>query len=210
MQIKLYYAPIACSLVPLINLTEANATFETVALNMAAAHHMAPDYVAINPKHKVPMLAIDGELLTENVAINIWIARTFPAAKLLPAGSMPEIQAVSLMNWFGSGIHPHLARINSPSKFATGADQSVKDLAAGFLDEAFGIADHKLAGREFFFDHFTAVDSYFFWCWRRATQFKLPLTKFANCAAHYARMEQRPSVQKALAFEASTLAKFAA
>ena len=30
-----------------------------------------------------------------------------------------------------------------------------------------------LADRDWFFDHFTAVDAHFFWCFRRGTQFNL-------------------------------------
>ena len=212
MTIKLYYAPTTCALVPWVNLTEAGADFETVALNFRKAQHMSPEYLAINPKHKVPMLVVDGVKLTETVAIQQGIARTFPAAKLLPEDSMQELQAISLMSWFSSGIHPHLARINSPAKFCDvpGADASVKALANDLLQEAFGLAESLLAGRDYFLDRFTAVDPYFFWCFRRARQFELPLSHFSNCQAHFVRLGQRPSVQKVLDFERETLARFAA
>ena len=62
-------------------------------------------------------------------------------------------------------------------------------------------SDELLAGRDFFFEHFTAADAHFFWCFRRATQFELDLSKFANCKAHFERMKTRPSVQKLLNFE---------
>ncbi len=212
MQLTLYYAPNTCALAPFVNLAEAGAAFDVHAMNFRKAEHMSPDYLAINPKHKVPMLVIDGERLTENVAIQVWIARQFPAAKLLPADPMGEIKAISLMGWFGSGIHPHLARINSPTKFcdAPGSEESVPRLAAKQLHENFKIADDLLKGREFFFDHFTAVDPYFFWCFRRATQFKLPLEQYSHCQAHFARIGERPSVRRVFAFETETLARHAA
>jgi hypothetical protein len=59
--------------------------FEVRPLNFGKRQHLALDYLKINPKHKVPTLIIDGEVLTENVAIQTWIARQFPAAKLIPA-----------------------------------------------------------------------------------------------------------------------------
>ncbi len=211
MKIQLYYAPTACSLVPWVTLTETGAPFETVKINMRKAEHMSPDFMALNPKHKVPLLIIDGEKLTENVAIQIWIARNFPAAKLLPTAVTDEIQAISLMSWFASGVHPHLARINSPTKFAgAGSEEAVKKLANEQLQEAFAIVEAKLAGHEFFFDHFTAVDAYFFWCFRRATQFELPLAHFKNCQSHFTRMQQRPSIASVLNFEKQTLAGFSA
>ncbi|MEO8442183.1 MAG: hypothetical protein ABI547_06815, partial [Betaproteobacteria bacterium] len=66
-----------------------------------------------------------------------------------------------------------------------------------------------LAGREWFCDHFTAVDAYFFWCFRRALSFKLDLSAFGNCMAHFERMKQRPSVQKVQAYEKEVVDAFA-
>src|SRR5918997_7044588 len=108
MQIALYYAPMTCALVPYVTLTEAGADFEVRDLNTRANHHKTPEFLSLNPKHKVPVLVIDGEPLTENVAIQIWIARQFPHAQLLPASPWAEIQAISLMAWFASTVHPHL------------------------------------------------------------------------------------------------------
>lgn len=212
MQLALYYAPTTCALVPYVSLVEASAEFESRPINMRKSENNSPAFLAVNPAHKVPVLMIDGEALTENVAINLWIARNFPAARLLPVDAMGEIRAVSLMGFFGSGVHPHLARINSPAKFCDAPDSadSVRRQAAKQLDECFGIIDRRLAGREHFFDHFTAVDAYFFWCFRRATQFELALSGFAHCQAHFARMAQRASIKRVLAYEAEVLAGFAA
>ena len=75
--------------------------------------------------------------------------------------------------------------------------------------ELFKIADDLLAGRAFFFDHFTAPDAHFFWAQRRARQFELDLAGFKHCTAHFERMLGRPSVQKLLAFETSVQDEFA-
>ena len=172
---------------------------------------MTPEYLRLNPKHKVPVLVIDGAPLTENVAIQIWIARHFPAARLLPADPMQELHAISLLAWCASGIHPFLSRINSPPRVCDlpGAEESVRRLAQQQLFENYQIADDKLAGREWFFDHFTAVDAHFFWCFRRGTQFNLDLSQFRNCIAHFERMQQRPSVRKLLAYEREVQTAFA-
>jgi glutathione S-transferase len=211
MKILLYYAPIACSLVPYVTLTEANANFEVRTLNLRKDQQRSVDYLKLNPKHKVPLLVVDGQPLSENVAIQIWIARNFPQAKLLPSDPWQELQAVSLLSWCSSGIHPFLARINSPSKVCSlpGADESVRKLAAGLLFENYKIADDMLAGREYFFGHFTAADAHFFWCFRRGLQFDLDLSGFANCSAHFERIKGRPSVQKLLAYEKAIQEQFA-
>jgi glutathione S-transferase len=211
MEILLYYAPIACSLVPYVTLTEANANFEVRTINLRKEQQRSADYLKLNPKHKVPLLVVDGKTLSENVAIQIWIARNFPKAKLLPADSWQELQAISILSWCSSGIHPYLARINSPSKVCDLRDtgESVRKMAVGPLFENYKIADGMLAGREYFFDHFTAADAHFFWCFRRGLQFKLDLSGFPNCSAHFERMTNRPSVQKLLSYEKAILEEFA-
>jgi glutathione S-transferase len=211
MEILLYYAPIACSLVPYVTLTEANANFEVRTINLRKEQQRSADYLKLNPKHKVPLLVVDGKTLSENVAIQIWIARNFPKAKLLPADSWQELQAISILSWCSSGIHPYLARINSPSKVCDLPDtgESVRKMAVGPLLENYKIADGMLVGREYFFDHFTAADAHFFWCFRRGLQFKLDLSGFPNCSAHFERMTNRPSVQKLLSYEKAMLEEFA-
>lgn len=210
MQLTLYYAPIACSLVPYVTLTEAGASFEVKAVNLGGQQQMTPEYLKLNPKHKVPVLVVDEKALTENIAIQQFIARSFPAAKLLPPDPWNELQAISLMSWCAAGIHPFLSRINGPLKVCNvpGTEESVKKAAMEALDESFRILDGKLAGHDFFFDHFTAVDAYFYWCFRRAGQLGVNHRDYPNCAAHFARMESRASVKKALAFEADTAASF--
>lgn len=211
MEILLYYAPNTCALAPYITLTEAGAAFEARPLNFRKGQNRSPDYLKLNPKHKVPLLVVDGQVLSESVAIQMWIARTFPQARLLPADPWQELKAISLLSWCSSGIHPFLARINSPPRVCDvpNSEASVRRVAQEQLFENFKIADDLLAGREFFFDHFTAPDAHFFWCFRRASQFELDLSGFPNCAAHFERIKSRPSAQKLLAFEKSVVDDFA-
>ncbi|MBI3045194.1 MAG: glutathione S-transferase family protein [Betaproteobacteria bacterium] len=149
--------------------------------------------------------------LVPYVALQIWIHRQFPKAKLLPADPMQEVRAISLMAFFASGIHPHLTPNVRPQNYCDlpGSEDGVKRVANRLLFEDLKIVDDLLAGREWFFAHFTAVDAYFFWCFRRALTFKLDLAAFPNCMAHFERMQRRPSVQKVTAFEKKVLEEFA-
>jgi len=211
MEILLYYAPNACSLVPYVTLTEANAQFDVRVLNFRRHEQMSADYLKLNPKHKVPYLVVDGRGLSENVAIQTFIARQFPSAKLLPSDPWHEPEAISILAWCASGIHPFLSRINNTARVCNvpGTDASVRQCGKDMLFEACKIADDMLKGREFFFDHFTAADAHFFWCLRRGVQLDVDHSGFPNCAAHFDRVKARPSVQKVLAFERSALDGFA-
>lgn len=210
MDIALYYAPVSCALAPYITLTEAGAAFEVRLIDLGRQQQMTPEYVKINPKHKVPLLVVDGEAMTESTAIQVWIARAFPEARLLPEEPWQELQAIALHSWCSSGIHPYLTRIFAPPRVCDlpGTKENVVGHAKDYLSEAFGIAEGMLEGRTYFFDRFTTPDAHFFWCCRRTTQLGLDLSAFPNSAEHFERMLGRESVQKLLAYEEKVIAEF--
>ena len=211
MKLTLYFAPMTCALVPFVTLTEAGAEFEVQAVNTRKGGNRTPGFLRLNPKHKVPVLVMDGEPLTENIALQIWINRQYPKAKLLPADPAQEIKAISLMAFCASGIHPHLTPNARPENYCDlpGSEESVKRVANKLLFEDLKVIEDLLAGREWFFPHFTACDAYFFWCFKRAISFKLDVSGFRNCMAHHERMQGRSSVQKVIAYEKGLQEEFA-
>jgi len=205
MKITLYHSPGACSMAPYISLLEAGADFDVNIVNIKNNEQSAPDYEAINPKKKVPLLVVDGKGLTENVAIQSWIAEAFPDANLLPSDSWDHKQALSYMGWFGAGIHPHITRHFKPAKFTAHEDahDDLKAKAKAMLIEQLMLVDNKLADKTWFFDHYTACDSYFFWIYNRSAAEGFDLTALKHATAHNERMLERESVQKVLAHKAT-------
>lgn len=209
MTITLYYAPRACTLAPCMALHEAGAKFEVETLDLGAGDQRSDAYRAINPKMRVPALVVDGAVLTENVAILTWIAHKYPVAELMPSEPMPYAQALSLMAWFASGIHPSLTPLSRPGVFCDMPDsaESVRRLARTRLNDAFRVAEGFLGGREWLLDRFGVVDAYFFWCTRRAGQLGIDFSAYPNCHAHFERVALRPSAQRVLAHETEVLQK---
>lgn len=207
MTLILHYAPVACSLVPYVALTEANAPFEVLVVDFMKGKHLTPEFLRLNPKHKVPVLVVDGEALTENVAILQWIAHRYPAAHLLPAEGPEQFKSVAFLAWCASGIHPHLTPNVLPQRYCDlpGSAESVRRCAHKMLGQAFEIAESQLGDRSWFFSAFSAADIYFFWCFRRAKMFNLEATGLPHCRAHFDRMMDRASVRQLVAFEAKTL-----
>ncbi|AKH98911.1 glutathione S-transferase [Hoeflea sp. IMCC20628] len=211
MNIALYYAPFSCALVPYVMLTEAEVSFDVRPLNIRGKANMTPEYLALNPKHKVPLLLVDGEPLSENVAIQLWIARSFPHVRLLPTEPWAEAQAVSLLSWFASGIHPGISRYNAPLKFCdvAGTEDSTRRLAGASLLEGFRLAEKMLEGRTYLLDEYSSADIYLFWCFRRSGFFPgLDLSGFENIAAHSERLAERSSIRKALALDDAVKQQF--
>jgi len=203
--LRLYHAPFACSLAPYIALLEIGAEFGLELVDLRKGMQLEQKFLAINPKHKVPALVIGKQVLTENVAILLWIARRYPDASLLPTDELREFKAISLLAWFASGIHPVLTPHALPHRFCDlpGSEDSVRRCAGAVLQENLALANTLLERRIFFFEAFTVADAYFFWCYRRAKQFGLDVSHLSNCNAHYDRMLMRDCVVRAIALELS-------
>jgi glutathione S-transferase len=82
---KLYGFPPTRSIRVLWTLRELGAEFEFVNVNLMAGEHRGPDFLALNPAGKLPVL-VDGDfVLTESVAIVIYLAEKYADKELLPA-----------------------------------------------------------------------------------------------------------------------------
>jgi len=112
--LKLYYAPGTCALASHIALIDAGADFEAVRLDFTKQQQQSADYLAINPKGRVPALVTEQGVITETPAILAYVAQTFPAAKLAPVGDPFAFAHVQTFNSYLCSTchvaHAHLRR----------------------------------------------------------------------------------------------------
>ena len=71
-------------------LEELGAEFELCPVDFRRDEQLSADFRAINPMGKVPAIRAGDVVVTETVAIYIWLADLFPAAGLAPALDDPE------------------------------------------------------------------------------------------------------------------------
>lgn len=105
MNLRLFYSPGACSLVAHIALEESGAGFEAVPVPIADGAHHQPEYLAVNPRGLIPALEVDGEVVTENVAILALIGRTFPEAELFPPDDLGFARVLERIGFFATSVH---------------------------------------------------------------------------------------------------------
>lgn len=84
-RITLYYSPQTRATGARILLEELGAPYDLHVLNMKAGEQRQPDYLAVNPLGKVPAIRHGEALVTEQVAIYVYLADLFPEAGLTPA-----------------------------------------------------------------------------------------------------------------------------
>ena len=94
--LKLYFAPGTCALASHIALCDAGAAYTVERIDFKSNQQNSADYLAINPKGRVPALVTDRGILTETPAMLAFIAQSFPQAALAPLGdafAFAEVQA---------------------------------------------------------------------------------------------------------------------
>lgn len=212
--IVLHFAPGTCARVPLIALEEIGVPFETRLVAFMKGGHREPDFLARNPAGKVPVLEIDGAVLTQNSAILVYLARRFPGARLLPlTGDMlDEAKMLSRLIWFSADLHPLVTRIRMPHFFCDleGAPDRVRALGMEGMRFQLRTLERDLARQPWLLgDDWSVLDAYLFWVWFRITGAGFDATDFPAIADHHGRMSIRPATQRALAREAAALTELA-
>jgi glutathione S-transferase len=206
---RLYYEPGSCSLAPHIALEEAGASFTPTRVNFEISEQRSPAYLKINPKGRVPALAIDDWVLTENPAILQFIAQTHPDAKLWPADPRTQAKCLEWMAWISSGVHVTYAHVRRSERYAA-SDAAIADVRAkGVMScrDIWGDVERRMAGLTgpwIAGDQFTVVDGYafVFWRWGNGPYLGYEMAKdFPAWTAHARRLCARPAVQRVLARE---------
>lgn len=204
--LKFFYNPGSCSLASHIALEESGLAYEPVLVSLPKGENATPEYLAINPLRRVPALAVDDAILTENVAILTYVAGLVPEQALLPAGGLERARAYEWLSLCSSTLHVAFRTMFRPGRFVESADAQAQLTAAGLvhLTEVLEHVDRRLAGRPFALgERYSLCDAYltvfYLWTGRDAVAGRLP--PLSNYAALARRVCERPAVRRALARE---------
>jgi glutathione S-transferase len=207
--LTLYYCPFACSMASHVALEEAGASFEAKKINIFTGEHLKPEYLAINPRAKVPALRFDdGQVLLESTAILDWVGTAYPDRNLLGGDALERAQTIAMCAWLSGTVHPAFSQFVHPERVTAELDghaavkAHAKESFWSYLQEI----DAMLADRPWIMGkQFTVADPYalVFYPWGRESG--LPIGDLTNFAAMKDRLIERPAARKALEREKSVL-----
>ena len=207
MTIALYYSPGACSLAPHVVLREVGAAFELRKVSTADRSNYAPEYLAVNPKARIPALIIDGFTLTENPAILAYLGRKYPKAGLYPANTgESEARCLELLAWSSNTVHVAFAQIMRPERFVGSPADYPPVQACGHVNFQRCLADIEAhLGLQAFAvgERFSVVDPFWlvFYRWGARQKYDMKVL-YPSYTSYIGRLVQRPSVASALQAEA--------
>ena len=200
----LYHGPRSCSLGVWFALEEADLPYriEVVSSRSGATH--TPEHLARNPWGKVPALDVNGVCLSENIAIQQFIADQRPDLNLLPpAGSVGRAQAIGWMSFFSSSLHIAFRPILRANRLAS-SDSAQADVAATGLEALialFQTLDRHMPTDGFLLgERFSLCDSHLlvYATWLERLPVPNTLERFPNLARHTRHTMQRPKIAKVL------------
>jgi glutathione S-transferase len=203
--IKLYYAPHTCSLASHIALEEAGAQYSTVRIDFAANEQRTSEYLAINPKGRVPALVTDRGILTESPAMLAFIAQSFPQARLAPFDDPFAFAQVQAFNsYLCSTLHVAHAHRMRGHRWA-GDPSAIREMQRK-VPEAVGacydlIERDMLKGPWVIGDAYTICDPYLFTFAQWLEDDGIDPSRIPRVIDHRNRMSARKTVRKAIADE---------
>lgn len=204
--LKLYYAPGTCALASHIALEEAGAAYDTVRLDFARNEQRGSDYLAVNPKGRVPALVTDQGVLTETPAILAYLAQVFPAANLAPTDPWAFARAQSVNSYLCSTVHVAHAHKGRGPRWSddAAAIESMKKKVPQNVTDCFTLIERDmLAGPWVLGEAYSVCDAYLFTIARWLEGDGVDIARFPKVHAHFQRVAARPAVKKATASHTS-------
>ncbi|MFM0202859.1 glutathione S-transferase family protein [Paraburkholderia fungorum] len=203
---KLYIAEATCSLAAQTIANELGLAPELVHYDVfGKSTSNQKDFTDVNSLQYVPVLELDdeSERLTETVIITSYLADQHPESNLIPKhGTIERVRMDQLLTFVATEIAqkhiPLMRKLMTPDGI---------EFHTNKLLSAYGVLDKQLSdGRSYLTgEQFTVADAYV-WATLWHKRSGVNLDHLTNLAAYIARIDARPSVQKALKDEAEIVA----
>ncbi|OHV85740.1 glutathione S-transferase family protein [Ensifer sp. LCM 4579] len=201
--LKLYYTPATCSLASHIALEEVGVVYEAHRVDFSKAEQTRPEYLAVNPKGRVPALVTERGTLTETPAILTYIAQSFPEAELAPLDDPFEFARLqSFLSYLCSTVHVAHAHARRGARWADdpAAQEAMKAKVPRNMADCFSLIESStFAGPFVMGEVFTIADPYLFTIAGWLEGDGVDPAQFPKVFEHRNRMAERPAVARVLA-----------
>jgi glutathione S-transferase len=205
--LKLFYAAHTCSLATHIVLEEVGADYSTARIDFARNEQRSPGYLKVNPKGRVPALVTDRGVLTETPAMLVFVAQSFPAARLAPIDdpfAFAEMQAFN--SYLCSTLHiAHAHRMRGPrwvDADDAAAIAAMQRKVPQSVTACFELIEHDmLEGPWVMGERYTICDPYLFTLAQWLEADGVDPKRIPKVIDHRRRVGERAAVRKAIADE---------
>lgn len=198
---KLYGFPPTRSIRAFWTLRELDVDFEFVNVDLTRGEHRRPEFLAVNPAGKLPVL-VDGDFtLTESVAIVVYLAEKYPEKGLLPSGLQARAEVNRWLLFTATELEQPLWRIARHTSLYPPEKRLAAEIPIArqdFLDMA-AVMEKHMDEREFLVgDNVTVADLVAAYTLDWANEVKL-LHNLPRLCGYMGRMYERPKAPHRIA-----------
>ena len=202
--IKLYTASTPNGRKISIALEELGLDYETEALTLDGSH-ITPEFLALNPNHKIPVLDDDGVVVWESGAILLHLCEKYDdGGILLPRDPVQRIHAIQYAFFQAGGVGPNLGAVAKALRLEEPNPQMV-EIFSTECERLCGVLDRILSDdRQFLAGPYTIGDVMHYPWLAIARNLNFPgLMKFDRVLGWLDRIAARPAVERGMAVPAS-------
>ena len=208
--LKLFFGPHSCALASHIALEEAGADYEALRVDFSKNQQRQPEYLAVNPKGRVPALVTESGTLTETPALLVYVAQRFPAAELAPLSDPFALaRAQEFNSYLCATVHVAHAHGRRGSRWADdeAAIAAMKRKVPATMTECFDLIEHKFVkGPWVMGERYTICDPYLFTIATWLEGDGVDTGKLPRVMEHRRQMLARPAVKNVVAVEGTQIA----
>jgi glutathione S-transferase len=203
MSMTFYYTPMSSATRVHWALEELGVPYDKVKVNLAEGDHKKPEYLALNPNGKVPLLVADGVPIFESLAILFYLGDQYGVEKgLFPKVPSERAEAFKWMAWGAVSITEAITRLmrHTSDRFPDDEkNEKAGQTAKKDLSALLGILDKGLEGREFLLASGFSLADVALASWMPLLgRLGIDMSPFRNVNAWVGRCMTRPALARAM------------
>jgi GST-like protein len=201
--LKFYYSGAPNPTKIALFLEEAGIPYEPIPIDTRKGDQHKPEFLAINPNAKVPVIVDDGVTVFDSNAILLYLAEK--TGKFLPANT-PANRA-ELLSWLmfvASGVGPYSGQAVHFKQYAPEKNKYAINRYEFETERHYGILDKRLAKRRYMVGDTYSIVDMDVWGWARLGAFVMgeeTYAKFPNVKRLVDEISARPAAVRAVALK---------
>lgn len=185
-----------------IALEELGLDYDMTWVRIDQEEQMTPEFLALNPNHKIPVLEDDGQIIWESGAILLHLGEQYdPDGIILPKDPRTRMDAIQFAFFQTGGVGPTLGRLGAALRKEGDKNIEMIQIFSGETKRLMGVIDRVLEdGREYLAGPYSIGDiMHFPWLQILKNMGAREILDLERVSDWLARIEARPAVKKGMA-----------
>jgi GST-like protein len=185
-----------------IALEELGLDYDMTWVRIDQEEQMKPDFLALNPNHKIPVLEDDGQVIWESGAILLHLGENYdPDGIILPKDAKTRMEAIQYAFFQSGGVGPNLGRLGAALRKEGEKNLEMIEIFSTKTKRLIGVIDRILEdGREYLAGPYSIGDiMHFPWLQIMKNLGSRDILDAERVSNWLGRIEARPAVQKGMA-----------